>query len=96
MNKLALFTEIIQKFSKQLCVTWLEEELSLGKSNIDRMCVCSMVDTLDEDGGILQNIRRLGKEDLYAEWYLLLNLDSSGSCYDYSYSCLSILYLSVC
>nr|GMD69127.1 uncharacterized protein LOC109161946 [Ipomoea batatas] len=87
LDKLALFTELIQKSSKQLCVTWLEEELSLGKSNIDGMCLSSMVDTLDEDGGILQNIRKLGKEDLYAELVSVIKfgLIRSGAYYDHGF-----------
>ncbi|VFR00528.1 unnamed protein product [Cuscuta campestris] len=79
--------ESIRKSSKQLCVTWLEKELSFGNSQADSNRICSMVDTLDEDGGILQIIRKLGKEDLYVELVSVTNFGfiRDGAYYDQSF-----------
>ncbi|CAH9050853.1 unnamed protein product [Cuscuta epithymum] len=87
MNTVSLFNESIRKSSKQLCVSWLEEVISLGKSKADRSRICSMVDTLDEDEGILQLIRKLGKEDLYIELVSVTNFGfiRDGAYYDQSF-----------
>lgn len=72
---LGIFNNVIQNLCQPLCVTWLEEELSLrnGKSNTE--CLSSAVSNLN-GYGILTNIRKSGKEHLFAEFICVL---ASGS-----------------
>lgn len=74
-DSLGIFNDVIQKLCQPLCVTWLEEELSLlnGKTNME--CLSSAVNNLNLYG-VLTNIRKLGKEHLFAEFICVLSFGS--------------------
>ncbi|XP_060180401.1 uncharacterized protein LOC132610137 isoform X1 [Lycium barbarum] len=74
-NSLAIFNGVIQKLCQHLCVTWLEEELFLRNGKTNTECLSSAVNNLDEYG-VLTNIRKSGKEHLFAELICVLSFGS--------------------
>ncbi|KAK9282565.1 hypothetical protein L1049_005486 [Liquidambar formosana] len=85
-DRLAIFSEIIQKSRLSVCMTWLEKELCLKNNKPDKALLSSIFEKLKGDSTILQNIRKSGKEDLYSELlcFLRFNYLSEGRCYDHS------------
>uniref|UniRef100_A0A5B7A7Q2 Uncharacterized protein n=1 Tax=Davidia involucrata TaxID=16924 RepID=A0A5B7A7Q2_DAVIN len=85
-NWLTVASEIIQKSCQPVCMSWLEKELCLENSKPDKALLSLMVEKLKGDDTVLQNIRKSGKEDLYAELMCFLIFGSlrEGCCYGYS------------
>ncbi|KAL9397699.1 hypothetical protein Peur_011952 [Populus x canadensis] len=81
---LAIFPEIIQKSCHPVCMAWLVEELQLENKKSDKELVSLMIEKLKGDDIVLQNIRKSGKEDLYAELLYFLRFGSlrKSCCYD--------------
>lgn len=81
---LTIFPEIIQKSCHPVCMTWLVEELQLENKKSDKELVSLMIEKLKGDDIVLQNIRKSGKEDLYAELLYFLRFGSlrKSCCYD--------------
>ncbi|XP_048138893.1 uncharacterized protein LOC115742466 isoform X2 [Rhodamnia argentea] len=73
---LVLFSEIIQSSSHPVCVAWLDNELSERSSDVKEALFTLMLQKLEGDSTILQNIRRSGKEDLFAELLCFLKFGS--------------------
>ncbi|XP_022771428.1 uncharacterized protein LOC111314387 isoform X3 [Durio zibethinus] len=78
------FSKIIEKSCKPVCFAWLEKELGLETNNME--LVTLITEKLNGDDTVLQNIRKSGKENLYAELLYFLRFDSlrKGCCYDQS------------
>ncbi|XP_009786595.1 uncharacterized protein LOC107824359 isoform X1 [Nicotiana tabacum] len=74
-NLLAIFNDVIQTLCQPLCVTWLEEELSLRNGNTNKECLSSLVNNLN-GYGVLTNIRKSGKDHLFAELICVLRFGS--------------------
>ncbi|KAI6674470.1 hypothetical protein NL676_002376 [Syzygium grande] len=86
---LVLFSGIIQSSSRPVCVAWLDNELSERSSDVKEALVTLILEKLEGDSAVLQKIRRLGKEDLFAELLCFLKFGSlRKDCY-YS-SCLFV------
>ncbi|KAK3032145.1 hypothetical protein RJ639_034970 [Escallonia herrerae] len=87
LSPLNVFSEIIQKSYQSVSTGWLKEELCLRNSNCDKALLSTMVEKLNGYDSILQNIKKLGKEDLYAELICVLRFGSlrQDCCYDYSF-----------
>ncbi|XP_018629583.1 uncharacterized protein [Nicotiana tomentosiformis] len=66
-NFLAIYNDVIKNSCQPLCVTWLEEELLLKSNKTNKECLSIVIDKLDGHGNVLMNIKKSGKEDLYAE-----------------------------
>uniref|UniRef100_A0A5B7A9R6 Uncharacterized protein n=1 Tax=Davidia involucrata TaxID=16924 RepID=A0A5B7A9R6_DAVIN len=83
---LTVFSDIIQKSNQPVCMAWLEKELCFKKSKPDKALLSLMVEKLKGNDTILQNIRKLGKEDLYADFmcFLTFGFLREGCSYDYS------------
>ncbi|CAK7349357.1 unnamed protein product [Dovyalis caffra] len=81
---LTIFPEIIQKSCHPVCMAWLVEELHLENKKSDMALVSLMFEKLKGDDIVLQNIRKSGKEDLYAELLYFLRFGSlrKSCCYD--------------
>ncbi|KAL6968048.1 hypothetical protein U1Q18_033851 [Sarracenia purpurea var. burkii] len=62
-----IISDVIQKFSQPVCMGWLEKELCLEGIESDKELLSIMVEKLMEDDTTIQNIRKSGKEGLYAE-----------------------------
>ncbi|XWS47107.1 hypothetical protein CRYUN_Cryun14cG0125100 [Craigia yunnanensis] len=79
---LIAFSRIIQKSCKSVCFAWLENELGLETNN--KELVSLITEKLNGDDTVLQNIRKSGKENLYAELLYFLRFGSlrKGCCYD--------------
>ncbi|KAI3932806.1 hypothetical protein MKX01_031788 [Papaver californicum] len=77
-DRLAEVSRIIQKSSLVVFDTWLEHELSLEKRKHDKDIFPTMYKKLEGDESILRNIKKSGKEDLYAEFLFLLRYCSIG------------------
>ncbi|GAV70682.1 DUF3685 domain-containing protein [Cephalotus follicularis] len=80
------FSEIIQKSCQPVCKAWLESELDLENSNLDMALVSLLIEKLKGNDTVLQNIRKSGKEDLYAEllYFLRYGALRKGCCYDHN------------
>ncbi|XP_062149457.1 uncharacterized protein LOC133858051 isoform X2 [Alnus glutinosa] len=85
-NCLAIFPEIMQKCCQPICMTWLEKELHLKESDTNKALASLILERLKGDDTVLQNIKKSGKEDLYAEFLCFLSFGSlrEGCCYDNS------------
>ncbi|XWS31298.1 hypothetical protein CRYUN_Cryun23aG0065100 [Craigia yunnanensis] len=81
---LIAFSRIIEKSCKPVCFAWLEKELGLQTNNME--LVTMITEKLNGDDTVLQNIRKSGKENLYAELLYFLRFGSlrKGCCYDQS------------
>ncbi|OMO88910.1 hypothetical protein CCACVL1_08114 [Corchorus capsularis] len=81
---LLAFSRIIQKCCKPVCFAWLEKELGPETNNME--LVSLITEKLNGDDAVLQNIRKSGKENLYAELLYFLSFGSvrKGCCYDQS------------
>ncbi|GAB2298546.1 hypothetical protein Dimus_032612 [Dionaea muscipula] len=73
---LTTFGTMIQKASQSACISWMEKELIMKNCMLDRAVLCTMSEKLNGDDSILQNVRRLGKLDLYADLLYFLRFDS--------------------
>lgn len=73
---LVLFSGIIQSSSRPVCVAWLDNELSERSSDVKEALVTLILQKLEGDSTVLQKIRRLGKEDLFAELLCFLKFGS--------------------
>ncbi|XP_043706825.1 uncharacterized protein LOC122656400 isoform X1 [Telopea speciosissima] len=82
---LEVLSDIFQKSSQPICLKWLEDELYLEGRNPDKALLSVMFEKLKDDGTILQNIKKSGKEDLYADVLLFLRFGCRRGvcCYDY-------------
>ncbi|XP_025013480.1 uncharacterized protein LOC8264969 isoform X3 [Ricinus communis] len=80
------FPDIIRKSCNHVSISWLLEELRLENKKQDEAIVSLMIQKLKGDETILQNIRKSGKEDLYAELLYFLRFGSlrKNCCYDQS------------
>ncbi|KAL5711756.1 hypothetical protein ACHQM5_014001 [Ranunculus cassubicifolius] len=76
--------EIIQQSCQSVFLTWLEEELRLENKKHDKDILLTMVKRLKQDDNISKNIRKSGKEDLYADLLFFLRFQFLGidCCYD--------------
>ncbi|KAF5726596.1 hypothetical protein HS088_TW22G00276 [Tripterygium wilfordii] len=83
---LIVFPEIIRKSCLPVCTSWLEKELCLENNNLDKALPSLMIEKLKGDDTVLQNIRKSGKEVLYAELLYFLRFGSlrNTCCYDRS------------
>ncbi|XP_028071345.1 uncharacterized protein LOC114273734 isoform X2 [Camellia sinensis] len=80
-----VLSDVIQKSCQPVCMTWLENELCSKSSKPYKELLSLTIEKLMGDGTILQNIRSLGKEDLYTELTQFLIFGSlREGCY---YSC---------
>ncbi|XP_022867756.1 uncharacterized protein LOC111387431 isoform X2 [Olea europaea var. sylvestris] len=73
---LAVVNEIFRKCCQPLCIAWMEEELCLVTGKPDMALLSSVVNKLNGRDIILRNIRKSGKEDLYAELIFALRFGS--------------------
>ncbi|XP_058103433.1 uncharacterized protein LOC131247003 [Magnolia sinica] len=73
---LAVLSETIQASLQPLCLTWLEDELCLENKKLGKDLFTKMFERLKGDDTILQNIKRLGKEDLFADLLFFLRFGS--------------------
>ncbi|KAG6425418.1 hypothetical protein SASPL_115853 [Salvia splendens] len=64
---LAVFAETVQNCCRPLFMAWLEEEIRLISRNPDKDLLSLAESKLNRYDSIFQNIRKSGKEDLYAE-----------------------------
>lgn len=69
---MAIYNDVIKNLCQPLCVTWLEEELLLKNDQTNKECLAIVIDKLDGHGNVLMNIKKSGKEDLYAELIYVL------------------------
>ncbi|XP_059432345.1 uncharacterized protein LOC132165700 isoform X2 [Corylus avellana] len=85
-NWSAIFPEIMQKCCQPICMAWLEKELHLKESDTNKALASLIFEKLKGDDTVLQNIRKSGKEDLYAEFLCFLSFGSlrDGCSYDNS------------
>ncbi|KAI3461040.1 hypothetical protein Pfo_017703 [Paulownia fortunei] len=83
---LAVFAEIIENCCQPLCLAWLEEELRLVSRKPNKELFSLAEKKLNGYDSIIENIRKSGKEDLYAELVYALKFGSSrkGGCYNCS------------
>ncbi|XVE72783.1 hypothetical protein DITRI_Ditri11bG0066300 [Diplodiscus trichospermus] len=81
---LVAFSRIIEKSCKPVCFAWLESELEAETNNME--LVTLITEKINGDDTVLQNIRKSGKENLYAELLYFLRFGSlrKGCCYDQS------------
>lgn len=69
---MAIYNDVIKNSCQPLCVTWLEEELLLKNDKTNKECLSIVIDKLDGHDNVLMNIKKSGKEDLYAELICVL------------------------
>ncbi|XP_042064926.1 uncharacterized protein LOC121808474 [Salvia splendens] len=74
---LAVFAETFQKCCRPLFMAWLEEEIRLISRKPDKDLLSLAESKLNRYDSIFQNIRKSGKEDLYAELVYALKFGSS-------------------
>ncbi|KAK4441518.1 hypothetical protein Salat_0486700 [Sesamum alatum] len=74
---LAVFAEIIENCCQPLGMAWLEEELRLVSGKPDKELLALVKNKLNGYESIIQNIRKSGKENLYAELVYALKFGSS-------------------
>ncbi|XP_065875434.1 uncharacterized protein [Euphorbia lathyris] len=81
---LSIFPEIIQKCYNCISEGWLLEELRLENKKQDKAFVSLITEKLKGDETVLRNIRKAGKEDLYAELLYFVRFGSprKNCCYD--------------
>ncbi|CAN4093292.1 unnamed protein product [Withania somnifera] len=70
-DSLGIFNDVIQRLCQPLCITWLEEELSLRNGKTSTEFLSSAIDNLN-GYGVLSNIRKSGKEHLFTEFMCVL------------------------
>lgn len=83
---LTVFPEIIQRSCQPVCMAWLENEICLENSGASKALASLIYEKLKGVDTVLQNIRKSGKGDLYAELLCFLSVGSQrdGCCYDNS------------
>ncbi|GFQ06587.1 hypothetical protein PHJA_002802700 [Phtheirospermum japonicum] len=74
---LAVFAKIIGNCCQPLCMAWMEEELRLISRKHDKELFSLAEKNLNGYDSIIQNIRKSGKENLYAELVYALRFGSS-------------------
>ncbi|KAL3620523.1 hypothetical protein CASFOL_035435 [Castilleja foliolosa] len=74
---LSVFAEIIGNCCQPLCMAWIEEELRLVSREHDKELFSLAERSLNGYDSIIQNIRKSGKENLYAELVYALRFGSS-------------------
>ncbi|XP_077227179.1 phosphoglycolate phosphatase isoform X2 [Tasmannia lanceolata] len=81
---LGVLSETIRGSIQPVCVRWLEEELCLENKKQDTPLLTGMFERLKGDDTILLNIKKLGKEDLYADLFFFLRFGAlrNGGYYD--------------
>uniref|UniRef100_A0A2P2KYU8 Uncharacterized protein LOC105125793 isoform X1 n=1 Tax=Rhizophora mucronata TaxID=61149 RepID=A0A2P2KYU8_RHIMU len=84
-NWVKIFPGVIEKSYRPIYVAWLEEECKLKKNTFDKEII-TLIKKLKGDVNVIQNIRKSGKEDLYAELIYFLRFGSprKSCCYDHS------------
>ncbi|KAF9612277.1 hypothetical protein IFM89_038847 [Coptis chinensis] len=77
-------SEVLQISSQSVFVTWLEEELNLECKKHDKNILLMMLQKLKQDDNITKNIKRSGKDELYADllYFLRFRFLSTGCRYD--------------
>eukprot|EP00268_Persea_americana_P051022 TRINITY_DN5606_c0_g1_i2.p1 TRINITY_DN5606_c0_g1~~TRINITY_DN5606_c0_g1_i2.p1 ORF type:complete len:518 (-),score=92.99 TRINITY_DN5606_c0_g1_i2:490-2043(-) len=73
---MVLSSESIRRSVQPICLRWLEEELSLENKKQDKAVLTKMFERLKGDDTILKSIKKLGKEDLYADLLFFLRFGS--------------------
>ncbi|KAL0914843.1 hypothetical protein M5K25_015228 [Dendrobium thyrsiflorum] len=81
---LGVVSEIIKAIVTQIFTKWLEKELSLVAGGRNMNPVVQLSEKLKGNDVILNNIKRSGKTELYADILFFLRFDSlrSGCCFD--------------
>ncbi|KAL1565178.1 hypothetical protein AAHA92_07428 [Salvia divinorum] len=74
---LAVFAETVQNCCRPLFMAWLEEEIHLISRKPDKNLLSLAESKLNRYDSIVQNIRKSGKEDLYAELVYALKFGTS-------------------
>nr|DAD23898.1 TPA_asm: hypothetical protein HUJ06_025361 [Nelumbo nucifera] len=82
-NWLEVSSKIIQTSCLPVCLAWLEEELQLENKRAEKAIISLLSEKLKGDT-ILQNIKKSGKEDLYADllFFLRFGFLGEGFCYE--------------
>ncbi|OWM82884.1 hypothetical protein CDL15_Pgr005284 [Punica granatum] len=77
---------IIQNSLEPICISWLGKELLKDNHDADVVLPSSIVEKFKGDGTILLNIKKSGKEDLYADLFCFVRFGSvrDGSYYNSS------------
>ncbi|KAL5997084.1 hypothetical protein ACLOJK_008012 [Asimina triloba] len=65
-------SETIRASLQPICVRWLQEELRLENKILNKDMFANMFVRMKGVDAILQNIKRLGKEELYADLLFFL------------------------
>lgn len=73
---IAVSSETIRGSIEPVILRWLEEELCLETKRLDKTFLSRMLERLKRDNTILQSIKKLGKEDLYADLLFFLRFGS--------------------
>lgn len=83
---LTVFPDIIQRSCQPVCMAWLENVLCLENSTTSKELASLICEKLKGEDTVLQNIRKSGKGDLYAELLCFLRFGSQREdcCYDNS------------
>nr|XP_023915009.1 uncharacterized protein LOC112026550 [Quercus suber] len=83
---LTVFPDIIQRSCQPVCMAWLENVLCLENSTTSKELASLIYEKLKGEDTVLQNIRKSGKGDLYAELLCFLRFGSQREdcCYDNS------------
>ncbi|KAI0501762.1 hypothetical protein KFK09_016707 [Dendrobium nobile] len=82
---LVVVSEIFKAIVTQILTKWLEQELSLGAGGRNMNPVVQLSEKLKGNDVVLNNIKRSGKTELYADILFFLRFDSlsrSGCCFD--------------
>ncbi|CAL1390124.1 unnamed protein product [Linum trigynum] len=83
---MTMFPKVINNSCHAVCTAWLKEELQLESNKSDKVLASLMIEKLKRDDAALRNIRKYGKEDLYAELLYFLKFGSSRNARLYDHS----------
>ncbi|KAF8388389.1 hypothetical protein HHK36_027056 [Tetracentron sinense] len=75
---LAVLSKVVRNSSQPVCLAWLEAELYPESREPEKELFSVMFEKLEGNDTILQNIRKSGKEDLYADLLFFLRFGSLG------------------
>uniref|UniRef100_A0A7N2LLL1 Uncharacterized protein n=1 Tax=Quercus lobata TaxID=97700 RepID=A0A7N2LLL1_QUELO len=94
---LTVFPDIIQRSCQPVCMAWLENVLCLENSTTSKELACLIYEKLKGEDTVLQNIRKSGKGDLYAELLCFLRFGSQRDtfCYAIVQTISSLIKLSI-
>ncbi|KAL4190395.1 hypothetical protein AMTRI_Chr07g24550 [Amborella trichopoda] len=73
---LMLLSRIVRVCIQPICIEWLQTGLSLESESENKGTVTQMFKKLGGDDAVLRNIRKCGKEDLYADLIFFLRFGS--------------------